>query len=303
MKRIGALICLMIMVISVLAPSCFAAKDSAAASGNTNFKIVSSTPKDGEKDVSVENLSVKIYFDTKMVPESKAVRNANAKQFKLTDSNGHKIPIKVYYSHKEEGLMMVVSDIVDTDIKIKSKSDYTLTIGKNLKANDGTKLGAPVKLTFTTLDQEGSTKVYMAMMVVMMVGMVFFTSRSTKKAMEKENGEKGKSETVNPYKEAKRTGKSVEEIVAADNKRKAKLAEAEAKKQAKIAEIIEEELAKEKAANNKRVQGPKPISAAGSKYKVKVVKTQKTSAKKGNTNPKNQTGKQKNAKNKNKKKK
>lgn len=301
MKRIGALVCLMIMVISVLAPSCFAAKDSAAASGKTNFKIVSSTPKDGENNVSVENLSVKLYFDTEMVPESKAVRDANAKQFKLTDSKGHKIPIKVYYSHKEKGLMMVASDIVDTDIKIKGKSDYTLTIGKNLKASDGSELGAPVKLTFKTLDQEGSTKVYMAMMAVMMVGMIFFTTRSAKKAAEKESEEKGKAETVNPYKEAKRTGKSVEEIVAADKKKKAKLAEAEAKKQAKIAELIEEELAKEKAASNKRVQGPKPISATGSEYKVKVVKTQKSSAKKGNTNPKNQTGKQKNAKNKKKK--
>ena len=111
-----------------------------------------------------------------------------------------------------------------------------------------------------------------------------------------------KSEPVNPYKEAKRTGKSVAEIVEQDKKRKAKQAEAAAKKKAYEDKIIEEELAKAKAALNKRVSAPKPISAAGSNTKVKVVKTQNAQKKKGTTNPKNQTGKQKNSKNKNKKK-
>lgn len=302
MKRIGALVCLIIMAISVFAPACFA-DETSAASGKSNFKIESSTPKNGEKNVSVENLSVKLYFDTKMLPESKKIRKANDKQFKLTDSKGKKIPIKVYYSHKEEGLMMVVSDVFKSDIKIEGNSNYTLTIGKDLQATDGTKFGKTETLKFKTLNQEGSTKIYMIMMGVMIVGMIFFTSRSAKKAMEKEQENSGKSGTVNPYKEAKRTGKSVEEIVAQDQKRKAKQAEAEAKKRAHEQEIIEEELAKAKAALNKRVAAPKPISSTGSEYKVKVVKTQKPEQKKGSTNPKNQTGKQKNSKNKSKKKK
>jgi hypothetical protein len=52
--------------------------------------------------------------------------------------------------------------------------------------------------------------------------MIFFSMRSAKKAMEKENDQKQKKDTVNPYKEAKRTGKSVEEIVEKDKKKKAK---------------------------------------------------------------------------------
>ena len=136
MKRTGALACLIIMIISVFAPSCFAA-ESSATSGETNFSIVSSTPEDGAKNVSVENLSVKIYFDKEMLPESKAVRKANAKQFTLTDKKGKEIPIRVYYSHKEEGLMMVVSDVVDSNIQIESNTRYTLTIGNDLQATDG----------------------------------------------------------------------------------------------------------------------------------------------------------------------
>ena len=247
---------------------------------------------------------MKIYFDTEMLPKDKASREANAKQFRLTDKKGKKIPIKVYYSHKEEGLVMVVSDTVKKDIQIEGDTEYDLTIGKNLTSTDGTKMGVSHKLHFKTLDQKGSTRIYMIMMVVMIVGMIFFSSRSAKKAMEKEKEEKGKSETVNPYKEAKRTGKSVEEIVEKDKKRKAKQAEAEEKRRAEEKKIQEEVAEKLRKESNKRVSKARPISAAGSTYKVEVKKTAEPSGgnnKKGNTNPKNQTGKQKNSKNKKKK--
>lgn len=193
MKRVSALICLMIMAVSILAPSCFAAKETANTQDGANFKIEKTTPENNAKNVSVENLSVKIYFDTEMLPKDKASREANAKQFKLTDKKGKKIPIKVYYSHKEEGLVMVVSDTVKKDIQIEGDTEYDLTIGKNLTSTDGTKMGVSHKLHFKTLDQKGSTRIYMIMMVVMIVGMIFFSSRSAKKAMEKEKEEKGKS--------------------------------------------------------------------------------------------------------------
>ncbi len=309
MKRIGALICLIVITMCMLAPASFAANNSA----DSGFKIDSSTPADNATGVSVENLSVKIYFSKEVLPDSsdsktaKAIRKANAKAFKLTDNKGNKIPISVYYSHKEkkDGLLMVVSDTIDSDITIKGDTEYTLTIGKNLQATDGTKLGKTQTITFRTLDQSKSTRVYTIMMVVMIVGMIFFTSRSAKKAAEKEQQEKkGKTETVNPYKEAKRTGKSVEEIVEKDQKRKAKLAEAEAKKKEKEAKWEAEELAREKAAHTKKVSARRPISAAGSTYKhaVKVQKpAEQKHTNKGTTNPKNQSAKQKN-KQKNKKK-
>ena len=63
----------------------------------------------------------------------KLCEKANAKQFTLTDKKGKEIPIRVYYSHKEEGLMMVVSDVVDSNIQIESNTRYTLTIGNDLR--------------------------------------------------------------------------------------------------------------------------------------------------------------------------
>ena len=300
MKRIGALVCLMIMMVSVLAPAAFATEDANAQ--KTGFAIVDSIPHDKDEGVSVENLSVKIYFNKDVMPASDKIEQKNAKQFKLTDKDGKNVPIKVYYSDKEEGLLMVVSNVRSKEARktnsvIQGDMKYTLTIGKNLQAADGTKLGEVQTINFKTLDQQKSTTVYMILMAVMMVGMVVFTSKSAKKAAEKENKESGKSQTVNPYKEAKRTGKSVEEIVAKDAARKAKEAEALAKRKAADAELmaeLEAEAAEEAISSNKRVSGPRPISKAGSEYKVKVVKTQPK--KSTSTNPKNQSGKKKNSK-------
>lgn len=302
MKRIGALVCLMIMVVSVLAPASFAANDD--NSQKTGFAIEDSIPHNKDTGVSVENLSVKIYFNQDVMPANDKIKKSNAKQFKLTDENGKKIPIKVYYSDKETGLLMVVSDVRNREARsnntgIDGDMNYTLTINKNLQAADGSKLGTVETIKFKTLDQQKSTRVYMILMAVMMVGMIVFTTRAAKKANEKEDQDAGKTKTVNPYKEAKRTGKSVEEIVAKDKQRKAKEAEAYAKKKAKEAEImaaLEEEA--EEISSNKRVSAPKPISATGSDYKVKVAKSQPE--KKASTNPKNQSGKKKNSKNKKK---
>ena len=59
----------------------------------------------------------------------------------------------------------------------------------------------------------------LGMMVVMFGGMIVVTSKAAKKNIEEE---RKKQDKVNPYKEAKKTGKSVEEIVEKDQKRKAK---------------------------------------------------------------------------------
>ncbi len=291
----------MIMMVSVLAPAAFATEDANAQ--KTGFAIVESIPHNKDEGVSVENLSVKISFNQAVTPANGEIEKKNAKQFKLTDADGKEIPIKVYYSDKDENLLMVVSNVRSKDARrtnsiIQGDMKYTLTIGEKLQAADGSKLGEAETITFKTLDQQKSTKVYMILMAVMMVGMIVFTTKSAKKAAEKETKESGKSQTVNPYKEAKKTGKSVEEIVAKDKQRKAKEAEALAKKKAADAELLAE-LEKEEAetagvSSNKRVSGPRPISATGSEYKVKVVKTQPKQ--KTSTNPKNQSGKKKNSK-------
>lgn len=315
MRRISAFVCVIMMAICIIAPAAFAADSDVNAAGNTGFTIVSSSPEDGAQGVAVDNLSVKIYFSKDMQPKSKAVRKANAKQFKLKDAEGNKIPIHIYYSDEEEGLLLVAADSFNTDNEdeqIKGDMEYTLTIGSGLQATDGTLLGHQETITMKTLNQGRSTMIYMVLMVLMMVGMVFFALRGTKKEEKKKQEEREFKEGVNPYKEAKKSGKSVEEIVAKENKKKAKKEEA-LRKQKEAEEAIEAEIMEKiRKESNKRVASPKPISAAGCDLKLKVVtdagkkveqpKESVARTNKGTTNPKNQTGKSKNKKSKKRKK-
>lgn len=286
MKRIGAIVCLIMMLVLMSASVCFA--------GQGDLVIKEQYPKDGATGTAVENASIKIWFNQDVRPKTTEIRKANKKAVHLVDEKGKEVPIYVAYSGKEEGLMMVLSS---NEAKIEGKTKYTLTIDQSFQATSGDTLAEGNKVTFKTLDQSQTMRVNMIMMVVMMVGMIFFSTKSMKKQMEKENAEKGKQETVNPYKEAKRTGKSVEEIVEKDRKNKEKQAAAAAKREAKRAKVIkEEEEDSEVSSSNKRVAGPRPISAAGGKYKAPKKASSKNENHKGTTRPKNQTGKQKNSK-------
>lgn len=308
MKRISALICTVVLAAAICVPASFAADRHQAPDSKSSLKVVQTSPEDGTDGVAVDNFSVKIYFNKAVKPETKQAKKANAKQFVLKSAKGVRIPIQVYYSDEEEGLLMVAADVVtaDKDHQIKGDQEYTLTIRKGFAAADGSTMYQRETITLKTLNQQRSTVIYMLLMVLMMGGMVFFTVRSTKKAQEKENEEKKKTEGVNPYKEAKRTGKSVEEIVAKDNRKRKKREEAEARQREAEAAIEAEIIEKIRKESNKRVSGPRPISAVGSTYKVRVVKDSgakvdtpnesKAKTSKGTTNPKNRTGKKKNTK-------
>ncbi len=309
MKRIGAMICVMMMAITMLAPACLAVNEDNAATSKGRLVLEKTSPEDGSEGVAVDNLSLKVYFSKDVQPASDKIRKENAKMFVLKNEEGKKVPVKVYYSDDEEGLMLVAADVIGNkkkDVKIESDEKYTLTIKAGMRATDGTTLGKDEIVTLKTLNQAGSTTVYIILMVLMMGGMIFFTMKSAKKAEEKEKEERQFKDGVNPYKLAKKKGKSVEEIVAQENKKRQKKEEALAKKreaeEALEAEIIE----KIRRESNKRVSKPKPISAGGSKYKVKVitssgkqVETPKESIAKtgkGTTNPKGRSGKSKNVK-------
>ena len=314
MKRTGALICVIMMAVAMLAPAAFAAenagKDDSAAAAKTDLVMTSSSPEDGAEGVAVDNLSVKIYFNKDVKPKNDKIRQANAKQFKLVDADeGKKIPVKVYYSDDEEGLILVAADVYSGKNKTTIQGDekYTLSVGRNFQAVDGSTLGQKVTISMKTLNQGRSTAIYMVLMFLMMGGMVYFTVRGTKKNEKKEKEERELKEGVNPYKEAKKSGKSVEEVVAKQNKKKAKKEEAVRKQKEAEAAIEAEIIEKIRKESNKRVSSPRPISAAGSKIKIKVVtdegkqveakeakQPQKTN--KGTTRPKNQSGKSKNKK-------
>lgn len=289
-KRIGAVLCLSIMFVFAGA--------SFALAGQGDLKLEDTYPRNGATGTAVENLSVKLYFNEGIIPKNKAIRAANEKAFKMTDEKGKRIPIKVLYSHKEKGMMMILSETMSgSKNTIKGNTEYTLSIDPSFVSESGDELGKAQKVAFKTLDQQKNGMINMGMMVVMMVGMIFFSSRSMKKQMEKEQAAKGKTDTVNPYKEAKRTGKSVEEIVEKDRKNKEKQAAAKAKQDAKRKKELEEEAAeKRENSHNKRVSGPRPVSAENSKYVAKRKADAAARKAKNTTRPKNQTGKQKNKK-------
>ena len=314
MRRISAFICVMMMAIMMLAPAAFAADNNNDAAANTSgFKIVSSSPEDGAEGVAVDNLSVKIYFSKAMMPKDQNIRKANAKQFVLKDESGNKIPVKVYYSEEEEGLLLVAADTFSSgnkNQKVKGDTKFILTIGSKLQASDGTTLGQNETISMKTLNQSRSTMIYMILMGLMMAGMVFFTIRGNKKEETKKKEERDLKEGVNPYKEAKKSGKSVEQVVAKQSKKKAKKEE-NLRRQKEAEEAIEAEIIEKiRKESNKRVSAPKSIATAGSKLKMKVVtdggskveagkqtKAQsQTNSNKGTTNPKGQSGKNKNRK-------
>lgn len=295
MKRIGTILCLSFILIAMSTPICLAA----ATSQQGGLTIKDQYPKDGATGTSAESISVKIWFDQDVHPKTKEIRKANKAKVKLVDNKGKELPIYVAYNPDEEGQVMVLTD---NKTQIKDDTKYTLTIDPGFQATNGDTLATQDKVTFKTLNRSQATMVNMIMMGVMMVGMIFFSSRSMKKQQEKERASKGKTETVNPYKEAKRTGKSVEEIVEKDKKNKEKQAAAAARRAEKQKQIEKEIEEKKSVSNTKRVAGPRPISAGGGKYKAPKKKPEPQVKNKG-AGSKNQTGKQRNTKNQSKKKK
>ena len=271
MKRIGAILSLILIMAMVLSGAVFAAGD---------FSLDKTSPADGDTNKSIDNFGIKLYFNQPVLNEENAKHNA--KCIKVTDPEGEVLPVTIYYSPKEEGLAMALVEPENQSL-VKQDAEYTVTVSSKFLSAAGDELGEDVTIKFSTLNQSRATTVNMVMMGVMMVGMVIFTTKSMKKDgnsnnQAKQQASKGDSK-VNPYKVAKETGKSIEEIVEKDKKDKEKKAAREAKKEAKheaeLAAAREKLIKKgEISADDdkktswdvKRVKGPRPISAAGSKY-------------------------------------
>ena len=262
MKRAGHILSLIIVTLMLCTAACFA---DGTATGN--FNLVDEYPRDGATGAAMENVGVKLYFDTEFSED--VLKNKNDNAFQLVDPEGNSLPLMVLYVPKEDvkeegvkGIILVLLDNTgdNADVKVASNTEYTLKISKDLLADNGSTLGKDTSVTFRTMNQKANTLVNILLMVVMYGGIMVVTMRGVKKAAREEN-EKQKEEKVNPYKEAKRTGKSVEEIVEKDQKDKAK----RAAKLAKKAEDEDDDDYEEDNGNYK-VKGPRPISAGGGRY-------------------------------------
>ncbi len=281
MKRTGAILSLVIVMLMMSATLCFGAE--------SGLQIKEQYPADGATGTAIDNAGIKIWFNQDVVPANEKVRKSNEKAIKLVNEDGDKLPVRVVYNPEEEGVMMV---LVDSRKPLDGDVEYTMTIDETFQAANGDTLVGGDKVTFKTMNQKRTMTVNMILMFVMMGGMMFFATKTTQHDKKKEKEASGKHDTVNPYKEAKRTGKSVEEIVAKDKKNKEKEAAAKAKRDAKYLQEKEEERRAE--LNIHKVAGPRPISAAGGKYRMPQKETKKVQSNKGTTRPKNQSGKQKN---------
>lgn len=284
MKRIIAIVCtVMIMVMMSIAPV-FAA---------SSLEVVTSTPKNGDTGMAVDNLGVKLTFNEQMY--SKKYDRQQKTCFSITDAEGKDVPIIVAINSKKghENEVLVLEDTT-SKYKVKQETKYTLTIREDLVSADGNTLSkkqlANNTITFETMNQKSATTGNMFLMLIMMTAIILITVRDNKKAAEEEKNKKKNDQKVNPYKEAKKTGKSVEDVVAQDERDKAKRAEKQAARDAKkekqreadkrLEEKERAKLEKEKQhargvekkeyvdPSRKRVSKPMPISLAGSTYKT-----------------------------------
>ena len=167
MKRIGAIACLAALTIMMTVSVCFGAQSQ-------KLEIVDMYPEDGQKSTSIENMSVKLHFNSDM--GNKTSVKANAKAFQITDDEGKQIPIRIFYNPKDAKEVMVLADTVklnDNGQRLKDNTKYILHISGDVTDNNGNTLGADETVSFTTLNQSQNTKVYMIMMVIMFGGMFF----------------------------------------------------------------------------------------------------------------------------------
>ena len=231
MKRKSLIAVLAALMVLASAVVCFA---------DGGLKIVSSYPQDGQKNTSMENLGVKIVFNNKI--DAKSVQKYNASQVSLVDEKGVKVPIKVLFSEKGGKMMLAVADLNESEYRVLNNAEYTLNIASNFRDNEGNTLGQDEQITFKTYNQKANNWVNMGMMAVMFGGLFLVSMKSATKREEEQ--EPAAQEAFNPYKEAKRTGKSLEEVKAEQAKKEAKLAKKKARKGGK------EEAAHEKHIEN-----------------------------------------------------
>ena len=74
MKRISALVCMILIAAAMCMPACFAADNDKAAEVKTDLEITQTSPENGTEGVAVDNFSVKIYFNKAVKPETKEAK-------------------------------------------------------------------------------------------------------------------------------------------------------------------------------------------------------------------------------------
>ena len=251
MKRVSLIAILTAVMIMAASAMCFA---------DDGLKLVSSYPEDGQKNTSIENLGVKLTFNHPInKPE---VKKANLDKFAIYDEDGKAVPVEILFSDKNDGLVLVLADI-DKGFTAKNNSEYRLVVSKGVVDNDGHELAKEQTVTFRTYNQRVNNIVNMVMMFVMFGGIMLISVRQNNMKEEEETPKDAPKEAAfNPYREAKRTGKTVDEVKAEQAKKEEKEAKKRARKKKKTEEPQEKKIENcaELLNNVYHVHAPAPIS-------------------------------------------
>jgi hypothetical protein len=257
MKRIGIILSLSVIIVLAAATSCFA----------SGLSLVSTNPVDGDNTLQYTNVAVKMVFSENMT--SAEAQAANEHRFKITNKDGDSIAYKTLYNAKKypNQIWLQITETLTTN------TQYTLKISGDVVSSAGDTLGEGETIKFATRNTKQDNNVYMILMLVMVAGMVGFTTWETRRKVKQEMEEKGEEPKVNPYKEAKKTGKSVEQIVAKTEKEKER-----AEKHRIKAELedttIDYDPASEKS-DAQKVKARRSITTTGAAVPAVVVKKRK----------------------------
>jgi hypothetical protein len=256
MKRVSLIAALTSIMILISAAFCFAEGE---------LKLVSSYPEDGQTNTSIENLGVKLTFNNPI--NSEEAKKVDESKFRIVDEDGAKVPVLVLFSDKNDGLVLVLAD-PDQGFTAKNNSEYKLIIDADVVDNNGNTLGKEATISFKTYNQKVNNMVNMAMMFIMFGGIMFISVRQNMKKEDEEEPSKQKESVremaFNPYKEAKRTGRPVEEIMAEQAKKEAKQAKKDARKKKKTDEHQDKKIENcaELLNNVYHVHAPAPVNKA-----------------------------------------
>ena len=276
MKRVSLIAALTAVMIIISTAFCFAEGE---------LQLLSSYPEDGQTNTSIENLGVKLTFNNSI--NSEAAVKANEGKFRIVDESGEDIPVSVFFGDKKnDGLVLVLADTAEGFVA-KNNSEYRVIIDPEVVDNDGNTLGKETVIKFTTYNQRVNNMVNMAMMFIMFGGIMVLSIRQNNKKEEEEvKKDEPKEAAFNPYKEAKRTGRPVEEIMAEQAKKEEKLAKKKARKNKKAETQQEKKIENcaELLNNVYHVHAPAPISKED--RSVEALKALRKAESKGSKNSK-----------------
>lgn len=244
MKRFGRVLCLSIMIILITTSFSFA----------TGLTLLESFPQEGKANLNPQNVAIKLVFSEKISDEASIA--ANAKKFAITDSQGQVIDFEPLYNE-----IKYPNEVwLQINNALEQNTSYTVKVLDGMQSASGGTLDKALVLNFSTRNTETDSKGYMFLMMIMIGGMVVFSVFDSKMKAKKESA--SENQKVNPYKEARRTGKSVEDVVARAEKKKAQVE----RRKAKIAQRQgedEEKYDEPPRPGVKRVKKARPISEKG----------------------------------------